>query len=459
MQISNEHRLKILQISALDLIGGAGRVAFNLHKAYRNIGHHATLAVGQRQSDDHHVVTINNDAHRDNWAKFWISVGNFLQHIIGNARGIWRIRNLFSYQIGQTRRWREVKAGHEDFDFPGTWRVLEIPSARPRILHCHNLHGNYFDLRALPWLSHQVPTVLTLHDAWLLSGHCAHSFNCERWKIGCGHCPDLSIPPAIPRDATAYNWQRKKEIYSKSRLYVATPSKWLMDKVVQSILVPGMVETRVIPYGVDFSIFHPKCMNEARSKLNIPRNNKVLLFTSDRIRTNPWKDYETMRASIASITELLPKKKFLFLALGEDAPDERIGKSKIKFIPYQSDSSSISIYYQAADVYIHAARADTFPNSVLEALSCGTPVVATAVGGIPEQVEHGKTGFLVPNGDSNTMAIRLTQILNDESLRNRFSQAAVEDSKSRFDLEREVKDYLNWHEEILINWMWLKPKL
>src|SRR4029079_4578923 len=85
--------------------------------------------------------------------------------------------------------------GLEDFDYPNSVELLRFLPQKPDLLHCHNLHGNYFDLRALAGLSRQIPTVLTLHDAWLLSGHCAHSFECERWTIGCGECPDLTIYP------------------------------------------------------------------------------------------------------------------------------------------------------------------------------------------------------------------------------------------------------------------------
>jgi glycosyltransferase involved in cell wall biosynthesis len=81
------------------------------------------------------------------------------------------------------------------------------------------------------------------------------------------------------------------------------------------------------------------------------------------------------------------QRPLVFVALGEDAPAERIGAAEIRFVPYQKDPAVVARYYQAADIYIHSARADTFPNTVLEALACGTPVVATAVGGIPEQVK------------------------------------------------------------------------
>ncbi|WP_292517443.1 glycosyltransferase [Methanoculleus sp.] len=325
--------------------------------------------------------------------------------------------------------------------------MLDLTPEPPDILHCHNLHGGYFDLRALPHLSHQVPTVLTLHDAWLLSGHCAHSFGCERWKTGCGDCPALSIYPAIRKDATAYNWQRKAEIYRMSRLYVVTPCRWLMDKVEESMLKPGIVASGVIPNGVDLGIFHPADRAEARRELGLPHGAKVLLFAANGIRKNIWKDYRTLQSTLEMIAKT--GTKVLCIALGEAAPPERISNIEIRFIPYQKDPRKVACYYQAADLYLHPARADTFPNTVLEALACGTPVVASAVGGIPEQIVEGRTGFLVPVGDARAMAGRVLELLEDEELRQRMGWEAAEDAARRFGLERMAREYLAFYRTIL----------
>jgi glycosyltransferase involved in cell wall biosynthesis len=377
---------------------------------------------------------------------------------------------LLRCEIGQPHRWLDIRQGKEDFHFPATWRLLDFLPNRPDILHCQNMHVGYFDLRALPWLSHQVPVVLTLHDAWLLSGHCAHSFGCERWKIGCGQCPDLTIYPAIRRDATAYNWKRKRKIFAQSRFYVATPSQWLMDKVEQSILAVAIVAARVIPYGVDLTIFHPTDRQTVRAALGIEQDIKVLLFVANSIRRNVWKDYQFMRNVVAQIGGQLAGQRVLFIALGDDGFGERIGQVEIRFVPYQKAPETVARYYQAADVYIHAAKADTFPIAIIEALACGIPVVATAVGGIPEQVKgaelaneklcisnlnrsapHEATGFLVPPRDEKVMIAAIKRLLTDESLRCRLGENAANDAQKRFDLERQVDEYLEWYEEICHN--------
>jgi glycosyltransferase involved in cell wall biosynthesis len=326
---------------------------------------------------------------------------------------------------------------------------LDLPTQHPEIIHCHNLHGGFFDLGVLPWLSQQSPVIMTCHDTWLLSGHCAYSLDCERWKIGCGCCPYLSIYPSMRQDETDYNWQRKQAIYAKSRFHLATPSRWLMQKVEQSMLAPAVVEGRVIPNGVDLSVFHPADKQGVREVLGVPQDARVLLFTAVTIRHNIWKDYQTIRGAIARVAERLPGQRVLFLALGEEAPTERIGQAEVRFIPYQKELETVARYYQAADIYLHAARADTFPNTVLEALACGTPVVATAVGGIPEQVKDDVTGRLVPPGDAEAMAEAIIILLTDEALRRRLGYDAGQDAQIRFGLSRQVDAYLEWYGAIV----------
>jgi glycosyltransferase involved in cell wall biosynthesis len=220
-----------------------------------------------------------------------------------------------------------------------------------------------------------------------------------------------------------------------------------MDKVNASILAPAVRESRVIPYGIDLSVFRPGDKLAARAALGLPEKSHIVLFAAHRIRTNIWKDYETMRAAIELVASELKEQPLTFVALGEDAPPEQLGNAEIRFFPFRRDVKDVARFYQAADVYLHGARIDTFPNAVLEALACGTPVVATAVGGIPEQINEGRTGFLVPPADAAAMANRIVQALDKET-NQRLSGAAAEEASKRFALERYVEDHLRWYKEI-----------
>jgi len=461
----------ILQVSTSDTGGGAERVALNLHRAYQLRGYRAWLAVGRKTSDNPSVLLMPNDDYRNLWVKTWFRVRDFVaaREFGPSAKTLYRLFHQIG-RLGEPSRLLDRWRGREDFHFPGTRHLLDLPPERPDIVHCHNLHGGYFDLRVLSWLSRQTPVILTLHDMWLLTGHCAHSFDCERWRTGCGNCPDLSIPPAVKRDATAQNWRRKREVYRKSCLHIATPSRWLMDKVKNSMLMEGAVECRVIPNGVDLSVFQPAAdRREARASLGLPQEAKILLFTANTIRGNIWKDYAMLRAAVTKVAESLKQRQLLFVALGEEAPPEQTGEAHIVFIPFQQDLQVVACYYQAADLYIHAARADTFPSTVLEALACGTPVVATAVGGIPEQVKGLKltpdtgepiapefntyapeeaTGILVRQGDAVATAEAVVTLLKDKELRQRLGENAARDARKRFDLNKQVEAYLAWYGEL-----------
>ena len=445
--------LNILQISTYDHAGGAEAIAHSLFQAYRRRGLASYLAVGKKRESDEHVIEIPRARQGERWRQFW---QHAQRHV--PAKGALSLMSLRLAALGEPRRWLARQLGVEDFSFPGVARLLDLMPDPPDVLHAHNLHGAYFDLRLLPHFSVRRPFFLTLHDAWLLSGHCAHSLGCERWLTGCGDCPNLSLPIAIKRDATAYNWRRKQKIYARSRLYVATPSQWLMDKVDHSMLQPAVVDAKVIPNGVDLNVFHPGDRAKARRTLGLPLHRPLILFVGRVTRRSPWKDYKTMERVVSIVASQLQSQPINFLFLGESGEEHRIGAATVSLVGFQPDLHKVAEYYRAADVYIHAACADTFPNVIIEAMACGLPVIATAVGGIPEQVQDGRTGFLVPAGDADAMAERVLQLLNDAALRRRFGVEAARVARERFDSEREVDDYLNWYHQVIVSWDALEKK-
>ena len=214
------------------------------------------------------------------------------------------------------------------------------------------------------------------------------------------------------------------------------------------MLSAGIVERRVIPNGVDTSVFRPGDRAAARASLGIDPAARIIFVAAQIARQNPWKDFAMAREAVRLAADALPEDDIVLIALGEEAPPEQAGLAEIRFLRHELDADAVALHYQAADVYLHPARADTFPNTVLEALACGTPVVATAVGGIPEQITEGATGFLVPAGDARALAERLAQLLSDAALRAELGKRGVEAVRSRFDVRRQVDAYLAWYEEL-----------
>ncbi|MCC7359375.1 MAG: glycosyltransferase [Anaerolineales bacterium] len=438
--------MNILQVATYDVAGGAEAVAMQLHRGYRARGHTARLAVGTQRGVDPGVFQIRNGVGPWGWPRFWWTVADWARSAHFRGRG--RVVSL-AQSLADPGRQTARRRGQEVLAFRGSWHLLTSAPEHPAILHAHNLHGGYFDLAALPALSRQAPLFLTLHDAWLLSGHCAHSFGCQRWQSGCGQCPDLSIPPAIPRDHTANNWRAKRDWYAHSRLYVATPCSWLMHRVEQSMLAPGIVEARVIPNGLDLCRFRPGDRAAARSRLGLPADALILLFTANHIQLNRWKDYATLRQALEQVAAAELDRPVHLLALGDAGPAEKLGRATLTFVPFQADPAVVAAYYQAADVYVHSAHADTFPNSVLEALACGTPVVATRVGGIPEQVSEGVDGYLIAPANAAELAAGVLRLLGDADQRAGFGRAAAAKAHRLYDGAQQADAYLTWYQEAL----------
>ncbi len=438
--------MRILQLSTADQYGGAEKVAYDLFKAYAQRGHESFLAVGQKTRDDVNVFELNHTAQRPAWTRFWRR-----QQLALCQQRIRFAPVLAGWlaDVVEPHAWWERQRGLENFDFPASRRLLELTPQPPQLLHTHNLHGEYFDLRVLPKLSRQLPIIITLHDEWLFTGHCAHSFGSERWLHGCEHCPDLEVHPPLRRDTTAQNWRRKRALYQRCRFYVAAPSRWLLDEARASILQPAIIEARHIPNGVPLAQFKPFDKTAARQELGLPLAADIALFAGSSTRRNPFKDYATLEAAVRQLAARSLQREVLLICLGEVAQEERLGAVTLRFLDFERDPARVARFYQAADVYVHAARADTFPNTVLEALACGTPVVATAVGGIPEQIVEAETGFLVPVGDGAAMAQRLELLFNDEALRVRLGHAAAAHAREHFSLDRQVDAYLAWYQEIL----------
>jgi len=442
----DSEKFSILLVNTTDLGGGAEKVAGKLLQQYISLGLKAWMVVGWRKTTEPHILEFPTETSRGVWATAWNMFQRALDGVMGKDR-FQGFRRRFSWLRGFTPA-VETLRGHEDFEWPASWHVLDVPPQRPDIVHCHNLHGGYFDLRVLPWLSHQVPVILTLHDAWLLAGHCAHSLSCDRWVTGCGSCPNLSIYPGLLHDGTEFNWRRKLEIYKKSRLYVATPSEWLMNRVRRSILSAAIEDSRVIPNGVDLSVFRPSDREEVRSVLGLPTDRDILLFAANGITANPWKDYRMLLRSLRLVSHTR-HGKVLFVALGQAGRKKRVGNVEITFVPFVRDEGMVAKYYQAADLYVHAAKVETFPLAVLESMACGTPVVATSVGGIPEIIEDEHSGLLISPGDAASMANRIVDLLDDEGLRSEMGRAAVARVRERYDLKDQVKAYLSWYRSIL----------
>jgi glycosyltransferase involved in cell wall biosynthesis len=422
---------KVVIVNTADAGGGAERTAMLTLEGFEALGTETWLAVGAKHTDHRRVVPFHLSSHID-----------YSSHAAPRQRSALRVQRLIASRLGL-----------EDFDHPYSRYLLGLTGSTPDLVLCHNLHGGFFDLRLLPSLTHRIPVVLRLSDSWLFSGHCACPRGCPRWETGCGSCPDLSIPPAVQRDATALNWRRKQRILAASRLFVAAPSRWLLDRAQRSLLGPAIEGARMVPDGIELDVFTPGSQSAARRRLGIRPDRHVLLFAATSGHANPYKDFPTIRSAVARLSDERDGTPLELLVVGNEGPDEALGGAgRVRHLPYCGSRSRLADFYRAADLYVHAAPEESFGLTVAEALACGTAVVAAAGGGISEVVDDGRTGLLVAPGRPDALAAAVRGLLDDPGRRQRMGAAAARSARPRLGRQRMVAELHAWCEEVAERW-------
>ena len=271
---------KILQVSRSDLLGGAEKIAFDLHSEYANQGLLSWMVVGSKHTDAKNVIELPSP-NGSTFSRMAINLRNWASKKgQQGVPGAWHLSHLADWLTEPKKKIFKF-LGYEMYSVSGFPNLIDLLPKQPDIVHLHNLHSGYFNLQILPKLSKKIPVVITLHDMWLLTGHCVYSLDCERWKFGCGSCPYLSIPMPIKRDGTRRNIRVKTDLLRKSEISIVTPSQWLMDLVDTSGLKPK--ETRVIPNGIDDEIFKPGSMAKARHLLNLPQDSVIILYVTNLV--------------------------------------------------------------------------------------------------------------------------------------------------------------------------------
>lgn len=438
-------RLQILQVSPSDVGGGAERVAADLHLGLLARGQHSTLALGADHGTFPHSLQIPNDAMRSPWARAVLKASG----LFGGAEPPDMppaLRRAVRF-VAEPARYARVLRGHEDFHFPATRTIPDLTPVPPDVIHLHNLHGAYFDIRQLPALAARAPVVLTMHDTWLLTGHCAYPMTCEGWKTGCLACPHTSVYVPIHADAARQNYELKHRAVREAGIRIAAPSTWLMAMVEASGLADSLLETRVIPNGVDTAIFNPADRAAARASLGIPADRLVIMSAARSASASQFKGYDVLEATLQRLASRPLGARALVLVVGQQRPDAHIGGIPVHSVPFVEDRAALAAYYRAADIYVHPARAEAFGLTVLEAMACGTPVVASRAGGIPEVVHDGVSGLLAPVADADSMAPAIEQLATDAALARAVASAGVARA-GELTLERQVDAYLSWYRQI-----------
>jgi glycosyltransferase involved in cell wall biosynthesis len=385
--------MKVLQISTYDIEGGAGIAAYRLHRALLGIGEVSRMMVRHKSSTDETVLRAlsqNQPVPEDE--DFFLRTVIQSQHIDFHRTEI--SNTLFT------------------LPYPGDDLAGSTPFREADLVNLHWVAGYQSPVTLQRLWQQGKPVVWTLHDQWAFTGGCHYSAGCRKYRSDCVSCPQLADDPW---DVPAAVLQDKLTLWARADLTIVTPSRWLASCARESALFKEM-RIEVIPNSLDTDFFTPFPKEDAKRDLGLPPDAATLLFGAAD-GTEKRKGFRELLAAIRyalaspEFRRLLERDRLKILCYGHPDPALRNEGLPAVALGYLDSPEKIRTAYSAADLFILPSLEDNLPNTMLEALSCGTPVVAFAAGGIPEVIVDGVNGKLAAVGDSQELARAISSLV------------------------------------------------
>jgi len=376
----------VLQLSTFHWEGGAGVAAARLHQALRKAGVNSHLMVSEiSQAGPGLQTTAWADSTwkaRKAWGNFVLERLSFLPFEKDKS-----VRFAFS----------PAAAGADITDHP----LVKQAS----IIHLHWINFGFLSLKSLEKLfALGKPIVWTLHDMWTFTGGCHYNRGCERYLSHCRYCPYLKKPGEY--DIAFTQFEQKQNFYQNAPLTLVSPSRWLDSRVQKAALTAGK-PSKAIPNCIDTDFFKPGNPTEARKAFGLPDDKKLLLFAGANTQ-DPRKGFayfqEAMHHPGLADAEVV--------ILGKGKPENfRDMPVKTHFLGKISDPNRMVLAYNAADALIVPSLEDNLPNTIMEAMACGTPVVGFETGGIPEMIGHLESGFIATSRSASSLSEGIQWVL------------------------------------------------
>lgn len=381
--------MRVLIVNTAERTGGAAIAANRLLHALNRNGVEARMLVRDRKTEASQVLNIPQS---------WRLKANFLweRGVIWMNNGLSK-RNLFQVDI--------ANAGTD------ITRMDEFKWAD--VIHLHWVNQGFLSLDNLDRiLASGKPVVVTLHDQWYFTGICHYSGECEKYKSQCERCPMLK---GRGSDLAKRVFDRKLAMYEGRNLTFVGCSRWMADLARQSRLTQGHTVTN-IPNAIDTDVFKPMDKQEARTKHGLPADKKLLLFGAQRI-TDKRKGFDFLVEACEHISMHHPSLPEILgvVVLGGDAESVKEALPlPVYTVNYLSNEAEIAELYNAVDLFVTPSLQDNLPNTIVEAMACGTPCVGFNVGGIPEMISHKQDGYVADYCDSIDFAQGISWCLKDD---------------------------------------------
>ena len=419
--------MKIVVVNKSDRVGGAAVACRRLHTAIVKSGIDSKLLVQEKTDNDPTVIATGTG--------FWKKKMNFLLFIIE------RLYFLFYEASKEVRFAFSPAVAGENIHENNLIKNADI-------IHIHWFNQGFLSLKSLKKLiALNKPILWTLHDMWAFTGGCHYVGECEKFTDNCGNCPFLKNPSE--KDLSYRIQQKKIQILKGANITFVTSSQWLKREADKSKLLKDF-RVLSVPIPIDANIFHPANKKAIRQKLSLPEDKKLILFAAANI-SDKRKGLSYLLQALKLIEDTNSNSsdiEILTFGKSDDAAFNNLS-FKVHNLGVLSEVEKIAEAYSAADLFAIPSLEDNLPNTIIESLACGTPVLAFKSGGIPEMIEHKENGYIADYKSVEDLKTGIDFIVNHPNIEI-LSQNALKKAQQAYSEEGVAKKYIEVYKSLSI---------
>lgn len=403
--------MKVLLINTSETAGGAAIAAARLMEALNQNGVKAKMLVRDKRTERLTVAALPPSPLL--WFKFAWERGIIWLHNRFSMRNLWQL----------------------DVANVGT-DITALPEFQEAdVIHLHWVNQGFLSLSDLRRILQSGKRVVwTLHDQWPYTAICHYSGDCQRYQQSCHHCPQLQAPSA--HDLSWRVFQQKKALLRQHHVTFVGCSQWIADLARKSSLLTGQ-KVVSIPNAIPSAVFHPMDRAAARMEHHLPLNRQLVLFGSFKVT-----DERKGVRYLAEAYKLLAQKPAIVVVGQATEAVATLFGNDFYCVDYITDEHRMASLYAAVDAYVTPSLQDNLPNTIAEAMSCGTPCVGFATGGIPEMIDHLQNGYVAKYCDAADLARGIEYVLSHD-----LSQQAHDKAAYKYSEVHVAQQYIKQYEE------------
>ena len=297
----------------------------------------------------------------------------------------------------------------------------QLAKTQPPLLNLHNIHDSGLNHDSIP---PGIPLIWTLHDRWPFAPEA------YVWQDTNLNSKQFAAPD---RPFTTAREKRARFFIRQAPTVLVAPSQWLADEARHH--APEQIRIEHVPYGIDLDAFAPQCPTESRNTLQL--DPKRIWIGHASTWANSRKGFDILARALNQVD----CSKIGLLLWGQRPTDPLPSKLDTQFLGHIQDTKKLSQLYSACHLFLCPSRADNLPNTVLESLACGTPIIGSQAGGIPDMVRPTHTGWLFSGDIPDSCAQALLRAFSDQDAWPEFRTRCRKLAKSEYSMQLQASRY------------------